>query len=101
MCARLVEPAAMNLDDRQREVVLRTLQRVLDGDVARRGCVHGRLLPLAGPELEPREPPQRVPAPGLVALVPLLVLTLEVRAHRLASRARRARVHDRLRRLLD
>ena len=72
-----LELAAMDGDDRDRKVVLRHLEPVLDRDVVCARGVVGRELPAPGPELDPGEAPERARAPRLVALAPLLVLALE------------------------
>ena len=98
--ARELELAAMDGDERDRQVVLRHLEPVLDRDVARAGGVLGRERPAPGPELDPREAPERVGAPRLVALAPLPMLALEQGARLVPPRGRREGVHDGERRLL-
>ena len=56
----------MDGDDRDRKVVLRHLEPVLDRDVVGAGGVLGRELPAPGPELDPGEAPERAGAPRLV-----------------------------------
>ena len=95
MLARELELAAMDGDERDREVVLRHLEPVLDRDVVRARGVVGRELPAPGPELDPGEAPERAGAPRLVALAPLSVLALEQRAGLVPPRRRRERVRRR------
>ena len=75
--ARELESPAVDGDERDREVVLRHLEPVLDRDVVGRRSVVGRERPAPVPELDPGETPERPRAPRLVALAPLVVLVLE------------------------
>jgi len=69
--------AAMDGDHRVREMVLRHLDAVLDGDVVSTVGMVGRVLPAPGPEVDPGKAPERAGAPSLVALAPFEVLALE------------------------
>src|SRR5829696_4765202 len=101
MIARELELAPVDSDDRDRKVVLRHLQAVLDRDVVRASGVFGRNCPAPGPELEPREAPERASAPGLVAVAPFRMLALEDGTRLVSLRGWREGVHDRLRRFLN
>src|SRR5260370_35251252 len=70
MLAGELELAAMNGDERDRQVALRYLESILDRDVVGSSGVRGRKRPVPGPEPHPREAPQRAGAPRLVALPP-------------------------------
>ena len=74
---RQVELATMNGDERDREVVLRHLEPVLERDVERAGGELGRERPASGPELDPRQAPERAGAARLVALGRVPELALE------------------------
>src|SRR3954466_15883378 len=80
MGARTRQVAAMKRDDGDRKVILRHLEAVLDGDLVRRRRVGGGELPSSAPELDPCEPPESARGPGLVARLPLFLLTDEERA---------------------
>src|SRR5262249_31523172 len=95
------EPPAVKRDGRDRKVVLRHLEPVLDRDVVRSRCVVGRELPAAAPELDPREAPERPCATRLVALAPLGMLALEQGQGLVAPVRAGKRADDRERRLLD
>ena len=97
--ASQLQLAAMDGDDRDREVVLRHFEPVLDGDVSGACGVLGRELPVASPEFDPGETPERARAPWLVALAPPFVLVLEQLAGPLPLRERCEGVHNRQGRL--
>ena len=87
----------MNCDDSDREVILRSLQRVLDRNVMRALSMFRREVPAPGPELDPGEAPQRTGAPRLVPILPFTVFLLEESAGHLSTRGGRERVRERLR----
>src|SRR5262249_13245799 len=99
--ARELEPPAMKRNDRDRKVVLRHLEPVLDREVVGRRRVVGGELPAATPELDPRESPERPRAPRLVALAPFGVLALEQGKCFVPPVRAGKRADDRERRLLD
>ncbi len=72
-----LELPAMDRDDRDGKVVLRHLEPVLDGDVARTGGVHGCERPAPSRELDQGKAPERLGARRLVTVVPHSVLALE------------------------
>jgi len=67
----------MDGDERNGKVVLRDLEPVLDRDVVGESGVRGGKRPIAFPELDPGEAPERPGATRLVALAPLEVFALE------------------------
>ena len=89
-----VELSSMDGDDRTRQMVLRHLEPVLDGDVAGASRVLGPERPTSSPELDPGETPERAGAPRLVPLAPLFVLALEQGAGLVPLRSGREGVHD-------
>ena len=99
MFASELQLAAMEGDDRDREVILRHFEPVLDRDVSGACGVLGRERPVSSPEFDPRETPERAGAPRLVALAPRFVLALEQRAGLLPLRERGEGVHNRQGRL--
>src|SRR5262245_63325625 len=96
-----IELAAVHGDDRDREVVRRHLDAVLDRDVVSAGGVLGRDVPVPGPELDPGQTPRCACGSRLVSLARLLVLPLEERTRFASLPGRRKRVRDRLGRLAD
>src|SRR5215831_10476799 len=77
------------------------LEAVLDRDVVGTGSMLGRKLPASGPELDPGQSPRCPCGTRLVSLAPVRVLALEELPGLVASRRRRKRVHDRLRRFAN
>ena len=78
--ARVLEPPAVDGDQRDRKQMLRELEPVLHGDVVRGRGTLGSELPPPGPPFDERQRPQRLRAPQLVARAPLVVRALEHRA---------------------
>src|SRR6266516_5346576 len=101
MLACELDLPAMDGNDSNRQVILRHLEPVLEGDLVGVGGMGRRELPATGPELDPGEAPERTGAPWLVALAPLLVLALEQGAGLGPLRGRREGVHDGECRLLN
>ena len=97
---RLVEPAAVNGDQSDREMVLGNFEPVLDRDVVRLLGKGRRELPPACPELDPGEPPERTGRAWLIAVPPLPVLAFEELARLLAPVRRCQGVGDSQGRLL-
>ena len=92
---RELELPAMRGDPRARDVVLISLDPVLDADVAGARGVLRRELPAPVPQLDPRELPEHLCAEELVALLPLSILAFEDRAS--LRRCRRSRTASRRR----
>jgi hypothetical protein len=70
----------MDSHERDRQVILRNLEPVLDGDLVAALRVVGSERPAAGPELDPGEAPERAGAPRLVAFTQIFVVAFERRA---------------------
>ena len=100
MLAGEFELPAMDRDERDGQVVLRHLEAVLDRDLVRALGVLGRAVPVARPELHPRETPERAGAARLVAVTPLATLALEQRPRLVPAKGRHENADDRERRLL-
>src|SRR5439155_6027443 len=89
-----LELASMDGNQRDRKVVLRHLEPVLDRDVVGSGGVVGGNLPASGPELDPGQAPERAGAAWLVALAPFLMLALEEVAGIVSARGWREGARD-------
>jgi hypothetical protein len=92
---------AMDGDHGVREMVLRHLDAVLDGDVVGAVGMVARLLPTTGPELEPGKAPERAGASPLVTLAPFEAFALEESTGLVSPRGGRQSVDERLRSLRD